>query len=500
MKTWMMLVVSGVSMLVVLMSVAQAQAWINHRDPAGFEVGVPAGWQVKTDLGRVNIVGPSLERISIIPIFVPKGLNQLRAKDLLLTLSKRFWSQQQWVKPDNGWTVGGNAVRSIGQQRRKLQESTVLWWVNTPRGAAGFLYRVAATPTQYVALQPVFAQVLQSFRITQAGRAPVNPATRADPLQGLNFRRWTDPNEGAYSLEVPVGWQVQGGTFRPEGGTGALAQTVITSPDGKVAVRFGDVQVPTSFVVPNATLESLGYGEGSRPSSSSMVLHYMTGSEFAAYYAQQSLGQACSNLKIAGLGNHPEYIRQLVNSGLSTFAAHTAGDARFQCSNARVGYMFSETYAVNYQGTGTSWAVAKLFGFLAVPEQNALGYAILRRGLTSTRINPAWYGGELAQQKRTAAMQQRYAEYSAKLVQQTDEERGKFLDRQAEINGDLLHSSFPSLSDLTVHFKSLTAQKILKGISINSIDTLVEVNMAAAAANEKQNNCDVAIHTDFGLL
>ncbi|XP_065341055.1 uncharacterized protein knockout isoform X2 [Cloeon dipterum] len=68
-----------------------------------------------------------------------------------------------------------------------------------------------------------------------------------------------------------------------------------------------------------------------------------------------------------------------------------------------------------------------------------------------------------------------------------------------KINGDL-HSSFPSLSDLTVHFKSLTAQKILKGISINSIDTLVEVNMAAAAANEKQNNCDVTIHTDLGVL
>ncbi|XP_059478233.1 mucin-12 [Neocloeon triangulifer] len=68
-----------------------------------------------------------------------------------------------------------------------------------------------------------------------------------------------------------------------------------------------------------------------------------------------------------------------------------------------------------------------------------------------------------------------------------------------KINGDLLHSSFPSLSDLTVHFKSLTAQKILKGISINSIDTLVEVNMAAAA-NEKQNNCDVSLHTDFGVV
>ncbi|PSN50140.1 hypothetical protein C0J52_15094 [Blattella germanica] len=56
---------------------------------------------------------------------------------------------------------------------------------------------------------------------------------------------------------------------------------------------------------------------------------------------------------------------------------------------------------------------------------------------------------------------------------------------------------YSSLSDLTVHFKSIAAQKILKGVSINSIDTLVEVNMAAA---EKQNNCDVTIHTDFGMV
>lgn len=56
---------------------------------------------------------------------------------------------------------------------------------------------------------------------------------------------------------------------------------------------------------------------------------------------------------------------------------------------------------------------------------------------------------------------------------------------------------YSSLSDLTVHFKSIAAQKILKGVSINSIDTLVEVNMAAA---EKQTSCDVTIHTDFGMV
>ncbi|KAJ8977547.1 hypothetical protein NQ317_012926 [Molorchus minor] len=56
---------------------------------------------------------------------------------------------------------------------------------------------------------------------------------------------------------------------------------------------------------------------------------------------------------------------------------------------------------------------------------------------------------------------------------------------------------FPSLSDLSFNFTSLAAQKILKGVSINSVDTLVELNMAANG--EKQNNCDV-VHTDFGLF
>ncbi|XP_046411610.1 uncharacterized protein LOC124296850 isoform X1 [Neodiprion virginianus] len=67
--------------------------------------------------------------------------------------------------------------------------------------------------------------------------------------------------------------------------------------------------------------------------------------------------------------------------------------------------------------------------------------------------------------------------------------------KKSPSRGDLY--PYPSLSDLQVQFTSLAAQKILKGCSINSVDTLVEVNMAAA---EKPNNCDLPVHTDFGLV
>lgn len=84
-------------------------------------------------------------------------------------------------------------------------------------------------------------------------------------------------------------------------------------------------------------------------------------------------------------------------------------------------------------------------------------------------------------------------------------------DHQAEAE-DLYN--FPSLTDLSFNFTSLAAQKILQGVSLNSIDTLVELNMAAAAAaaaaaanvsaasamEKPQNNQPAAVCTDYGLV
>ncbi|KAH8364556.1 hypothetical protein KR084_008007 [Drosophila pseudotakahashii] len=78
-------------------------------------------------------------------------------------------------------------------------------------------------------------------------------------------------------------------------------------------------------------------------------------------------------------------------------------------------------------------------------------------------------------------------------------------------NGNEELYNFPSLTDLSFNFTSLAARKILQGVSLNSIDTLVELNMAAAAAAEKQqkkqqNNQPTAagptasVCTDFGMV
>lgn len=63
--------------------------------------------------------------------------------------------------------------------------------------------------------------------------------------------------------------------------------------------------------------------------------------------------------------------------------------------------------------------------------------------------------------------------------------------------------SFPSLSDLSFNFTSVAAQKILQGCSLNSIDTLVELNLAQ---EKQQNNVPStvvqtpALCTDYGMI
>lgn len=80
------------------------------------------------------------------------------------------------------------------------------------------------------------------------------------------------------------------------------------------------------------------------------------------------------------------------------------------------------------------------------------------------------------------------------------------LDTQGSVGGGIDDIyNFPSLTDLSFNFTSLAAQKILQGVSINSIDTLVELNLAQ---QEKQQNLPAstttavapAIRTDYGMV
>jgi hypothetical protein len=68
------------------------------------------------------------------------------------------------------------------------------------------------------------------------------PAAKATP-QNVAWTSWQDPNEQAFTVEVPKGWTIKGGAFRI-GYSDVRPMVDMISPDGKTEVRLGDVAIP----------------------------------------------------------------------------------------------------------------------------------------------------------------------------------------------------------------------------------------------------------------
>ena len=108
--------------------------------------------------------------------------------------------------------------------------------------------RGTASPKRVITIADVHEQVLTGVRLTVllwlavslAGfAAPVGAqlaptAAPAQPEQGpVSFVTWVDPTEHGFSVAVPHGWLVTGGTHW-NGPTGARGFVRVQSPDGKV--------------------------------------------------------------------------------------------------------------------------------------------------------------------------------------------------------------------------------------------------------------------------
>jgi hypothetical protein len=64
----------------------------------------------------------------------------------------------------------------------------------------------------------------------------------------VQWTKYQDPTEHAFTVDVPAaGWTVRGGLYRL-GYSDGRAMVDLTSPDGKINVRLGDMAIPVYFV------------------------------------------------------------------------------------------------------------------------------------------------------------------------------------------------------------------------------------------------------------
>ena len=372
--------------------------WEQHSSPLGFAVQHPRGWGVQT-VSDMAVAVHSADKRTIalaVPFLAQPGMSaqqyagQAPGVVAAILPQGRIVRSGQWSQtPDE--VLATMSYDAGGQPGHAALLCSVF-------SRSGMLYVIAAPQDQYAAAQPVLIQVLRSFRFTQPA---ARPAGAGAPAAGaIRYVSWTDPNQQAFTVEVPAGWQATGGMYH-RNAVDPRAFLQVKSPGDEVLITSGDPNVPVcklpdgSPFFPEGSDYSPGYGVAMK------VRRYVRGADFAREYVLTKLAATFQNIQITGGRERPDVVQAFAaiyaryNSPIVQTNL-TMGEATFTCQyqgKPLVGYWFAgtELTTTNMGGAaGGIWHVPHLIGFVAVPQKAALAQEVMTHMVGSTRLNPQW--------------------------------------------------------------------------------------------------------------
>jgi len=384
---------------------AQVQSsshWTTHTDPSGFTVATPAGWSVSNDSkqGRIVLRGARGEEIVFWPIFIEqKQLNSAAAAQLVMQLARRLDDRLPWAPA----SAQPNAARVVARGPRR-SGATLMTWSNERTGAAVTLYALEAPADVYRSSADTFAKILKSFHAgpDAAAKQPVEHGG-SGPLE---YIKWKDPQESAFTLQVPNGWQVRGGAYRLSA-TDIRQSVTMISPDAQIRAFIGDTNLG-AFTEPNQMLAMGGLSEGSYQTlgdgSRLEIRSYMPGQQLARWFAQSRFSSQCSGFRVESNNDRQDlaaaFLQSAHEEGMAS-ARLTAGDAAFSCTGQHGpvhGHIYSAT-VYPFPGRAGIWYIYRLYGYLAAPERQQDAETIAQRTMQSWRVDPLWQ----AQEKQIAS-------------------------------------------------------------------------------------------------
>jgi hypothetical protein len=261
--------------------------------------------------------------------------------------------------------------------------------------------------------------------------AKTAPTTRPD----VQWVRYADPVEHAFTIDVPAGWHVAGGTRRVSAIDIRLGVNV-KSPDGTISLFYGNPNVPP-FAVPSPMLAKMGLREGMDYNIGQgvqlRIMPYLTGEEFARVWGERRLSRDLTDVTHKGARARPDSSQAITKAysqgGIKT-TIH-AGEARFTGTlkgEPAIGYVFAATELV--QSETTMWDMKLFAGFSAQKPEAAGAAGVLTHMVASFAIDRDWQ----ARQQALAQQFDRIVAQSDAAVSRAIAENGKMLaaasDRQ----------------------------------------------------------------------
>jgi hypothetical protein len=290
--------------------------------------------------------------------------------------------------------------------------------------------------------RPYVNKVCLALILLFSGKAAVAQRTTGQPVAAVPVvRHWqvfTDPNEGAFQVEMPQGWKVSGGTSRRNALQFRSWASAI-SPDGATILGLNDPTEP-SYVAPSPMLAAAGFRPGSLYNGGGgttyIVAPYQTGAQFAVSWAQRKLRALCTAIKVTGGGSRPDLSERINAVSRPSGITHDIGEATFTCVKngmAMTAYAFTATTRIGGAGgQGGLWYADTIEAFLAPSPVAGPAAGLLAHMVKSVRVNPAW----VARQSQTNMDVSRIATQTNEAISDSImhgwQERGATMDRVME--------------------------------------------------------------------
>lgn len=365
--------------------------WRTHQDPHGFNVQLPRAWRASAaDSGRIDLRSADGEHLVIWPVFLQAQVNDAVASSALRSIAAQVRPDVRW----QGFEPGAGNYRRLFGSAGEQRALAVFTWNNSPRGAAGYVYTIVAPKARYQQNTEVYAQILKSFRVTNAG----SKQGAAPTAEMLSYVRWQDPIQNAFSLDVPRGWQVSGGAYR-FAPMDVRFELMAQSPDNRIRITSGDRELAT-FAHPSDADRYIGNTSGSVDLMGyrAYFKQYAPGAKFAREYVQTKVTRGCSNLQFKNERERPELV-QAINAIYARYEAmgvpirYDAGEVAFTCDcggQPIQGYYLAVTWFIQGSTGGALWAVERLYGYLATNGKADEAQTAMVRMAQSAEINPQW--------------------------------------------------------------------------------------------------------------
>lgn len=295
--------------------------------------------------------------------------------------------------------VVGELAFKVGGQ--PFVGSAIVWGSAT----SGALVVISATQAAWKAQAGTMVQILQNFRYLPAtGR-------RSQPPAPMPMVPWTDPNEGAFTVPVPRGWQVAGGMIRPNPFL-YKPEVVVASPDGSIQVRIGDALVP-NYTEP-ITVPGMGQmPEGDIGPGQMVGMHYRPGAMFLMQLYLPFRFGAVANLQVQDLPALAERSFRLRPPAPPMQGRADAGAVSFSLqtpAGPRQAWFLVVTRLEAAPGLNSLWYVglADLLGYVCEPGHEMQARAVLAEMVRGFQWNPRWLQSQYQADARISQSVQQY--------------------------------------------------------------------------------------------